>query len=490
MGTPRWFISCACSGLCALGLGLGLGPLGCHALRNADHAPAGSGPNAMLDDVAVGQNRCPDAEGEARPFVVEWDATDLATFEAKSSRDLIFVKYAGCEVELLYGCSDNGVPGRYGAYAAPVFTSGTVESFEMRNQDELYAKLPLGAVNQSGKVEVGQTLELQYFVSGAVTSTRNYVERAVIADNGRCKGATHFVSAFNLGAFRLLAHEHHRAGIEAGVGGSQTASESSNLKHGGDLESCKTHGQQHCRVPIRLVLQPIDESAQNLDASAAGAPRPDPEPAEDTVSERAAKLRDAAEAKSEAGDGPGCLADLDRADALDDSDATRGVSLALRGMCTMLSGDCKTGEKLLREAAELLDVDKKATEISLQAFVGRSTLKYCPLAQLDEESRGMATWTRSREARTNNQPALCEANAAAALELIRQQKKAGKQPDSWALDTLGEASDCLWSRGNCEAAKKWAIQAWIERSKDPEAEARKHAQDVWQRRHDETGCSN
>jgi hypothetical protein len=487
----RWFIACAAT-TC---LGLALGPLGCHALRNADGAPAGSGPNAMLDDVAVGQNRCPNADGEARPFVVEWDATDLATFEAKSSRDLVFVKYAGCEVELLYGCSDNGVPGRYGAYADPVFTSGTVESFEMRNQDELYAKLPLGAVNLSGKVEIGQTLELLYFVSGAVTSTRNYVERAVIADNGRCKGATHFVSAYNLGAFRLLAHEHQSAGVEVGVanagGGSKTASESSNLKHGGDLDDCKTHSQQHCRVPIRLVLQPIDEDAQDLDASAAGAPRPDPEPAEDTVSERAAKLRDAAADKSEAGDGPGCLADLDRADALDDSDDTRPDSLTLRGMCTMLAGDCKAGRELLSEAAELIDENKTASDRELQAFVSRATLKYCPLAQLDnDEARGMATWTRTREARSNNQPAQCEANAEAAFALIRQQKKAGNKAEHWALETLGEASECLWSRHNCEAAKKWAIQSWVEHSKKPEAEARKEYEDIWQRRHEETGCSN
>jgi hypothetical protein len=467
-----------------------LSPLGCHALRNVDGKPAGSGPNAMLDDVAVGQNRCPNADGEARPFVVEWDATDLATFEAKSSRDLIFVKYEGCKVELLYGCSDNGVPGRYGAYASPVFTSGSVESFEMRDQDELYAKLPLGAVNLSSKVEVGQTLELQYFVSGAVNSTRNYVERAVLADNSRCKSATHFVSAFNLGAFRLLAHEHQSGGIEAGVGGSKTSTDSSNLKHGGDLESCKTHGQQHCRVPIRLVLQPIDETAQDLDASAAGAPRPDPEPAEDTVSERAAKLRDAAEEKGDAGDGPGCIADLDRADALDDSAETRADALGRRGLCTMLT-DCKAGRELLLEAVHLADEDKTASKLQIDAYIGRSEQQYCPLAQMDtDEQRGMATWTRTRAARTNNQPKLCEANAEAALALIRKQRKAGKEPDSWALQTLGEASDCLWSRGNCEAAKKWYLQSSIEYSKKPEAEARKEAEDIWKRRHEETGCEN
>jgi hypothetical protein len=475
-------------------LASGCAVFGCHALRSVDRQPAGAGPNSMLDDVAVGQHRCPDADGDARPFVVEWDATDLASFEAKASRDLVFVKYEGCEIQMLYGCSDNGVPGRYGAYQSPIFTSGTVESFEMRDQDEVYAKLPLGAATFGGKLEVGQALELLYFVSGAVNSTRNYVERAALADNGRCEAATHFVSAYNLGAFRLLAHELAAGEIEGGAGkavvGTRTASESNNLKQGGDLDSCETRGQQHCRVPIRLVLQPIDETTQDLDASAAGDARPDPEPAQDTVSERAAKLREAAEEKGDAGDGAGCIADLDRADALDDSDETRVGSLWIRSLCTMVAGDCKGGKDMLLEAIALADKKKKLSELHIQVKLNQAELAYCPLNQIPEDLQGTAMFTRIRTARSENQPARCEANAEAALKLIRKQRKAGKTPDTYAMDALGEASDCLWSRGNCEAAKKWAIQSTVEYSREGEAEARKHAEDVWIRRHEETGCEN
>ncbi|PRQ06513.1 hypothetical protein ENSA7_38320 [Enhygromyxa salina] len=449
----------------------------------------------MLDEVAVGKNRCPDEDGDARPFVVEWDATDLAGFEAKASRDLVFVKYEGCEIQMLYGCSDNGVPGRYGAYETPIFTSGTVESFEMRDQSEVYAKLPLGAASFAGKLEVGQALELRYFVSGAVNSTRNYVERSAIADNGRCSAATHFVSAYNLGAFRLLAHELAGGQIEGGVGqagvGTRTNSESSNLKQGGDLDSCETRGQQHCRVPIRLVLQAIDETTQDLDASAAGAARPDPEPAEDTVSERAAKLRHAAEDKGDAGDGAGCLADLDRADALDNSDETRVKSLWIRSLCTMVAGNCQGGKDMLVEAISLADKKKKLSELQIHVQLNQAELAYCPLDQIPESLQGAAMFTRIRTARSENQPALCEANAEAALELIRKQRKAGTKPDHSAMEALGEASACLWSRGNCEAAKKWAIQSSLEyRHDQDQAEARKEAEEVWVKRYDETGCSN
>lgn len=63
-------------------LALASATFGCRALRNHDDKPAGAGPNKLLDDVAVGQNRCPNEDGEARPFVVERDATDLATTAA------------------------------------------------------------------------------------------------------------------------------------------------------------------------------------------------------------------------------------------------------------------------------------------------------------------------------------------------------------------------------------------------------------------------
>jgi hypothetical protein len=146
---------------------------------------------------------------------------------------------------------------------------------------------------------------------------------------------------------------------------------------------------------------------------------------------------------------------------------------------------------MLAEAAALLDVKKTASDRELSSFVGRAALKYCLLAQLDDDdARGMATWVRTREARANNQPLRCEANAEAAFDLIRKQRKAGKPPEHWALETLGEASECLWNRHNCEAAKKWGIQSWVEHSKKPEAEARQEYEDIWKRRHEETGCEN
>lgn len=453
---------------------------GCKTINAVDDKPAGAGPNAMLDDVAVGQARCPDEDGDARPFVVEWDATDLATFEAKASRDLVFVRYEDCEIEMLYGCSDNGVPGRYGAYQAPIFTSGTVESFEMHDQAELWAKLPLGAASIGAEVSADESLELQYFVSGTANSTRNYVERATLADNGRCAEATHYVSAYNLGAFRLLAHKQaSREGSAAVAGGGQSA-ESSNLKNGGDIEDCDSRTQQKCRVPIRLVLQEIDETSQDLDASAAGAPRADPEPAEDTVSERASKLRHAALDKAEARDAAGCLEDLDRADALIDDDETRKESVAIRAYCTMLT-DCAKGEELFREYIAMIDTKKEYGKYNIIAAVTQAKIAYCPINQLDPEFAATVLVERARDNARKGRAARCTEIGEQALKLIPKLEKSKSIHLSTAREAVYEVARCFSLLSHCEDSKTWYVEHAMLFAKDGEtrAEVEKKALAIW-----------
>lgn len=95
------------------------------------------------------------------------------------------------------------------------------------------------------------------------------------------RGATHFVSAYNLGAFALHAHKGQKGEVKVGMenagGGARTRSESDNLKQGGKLADCETQSQRACRVPIRLVLQQIDEESAGEGGGVAGpAPRSAP----------------------------------------------------------------------------------------------------------------------------------------------------------------------------------------------------------------------
>jgi hypothetical protein len=438
---------------------------GCQAVQHVDTTPAGAGPNKMLDQTAVGQNRCDTGKITSSPFVVEWDATDLSTFEAKASRDLVFVRYEGCEIELIYSCSDNGIPGRYGRYQDPTFTSGTVESFTMKNEDEVWAKLPLGAARFGGSVKAGEALELRYFVSGAVNSTRNYVERGAIADNPRCKGATHFVSAYNLGAFELLAHKGVTG--EAGVdvqgagGGARTTSDSSNLKQGGSLASCESQAQRQCRVPIRLVLQPIDETPQNLDASssapvAVAAPADPPPQYEDTPAAKAYKLRQSAAQKEQAGDGQGCLDDLERASRLEDTEQSRRTSLYTGALCKMRAGKCEEGKKMFREYLKNEDKQRKTTDEQITLSVDTLAKGKCPVAQQkDAAGKASALMVQIQEAQGRSDPEGCKAAGKEAERISRASRSGSVQEKNTLNAVVMMAAQCLAQLERCKEAREW-----------------------------------
>lgn len=438
---------------------------GCAATRNLDTAPAGSEPSKMLDKTAVGKNRC-DADGSNfAPFVVEWDATDLSTFEAKAARDVVFVRYQDCQIELLYSCSDNGIPGRYGRYQEPTFTSGTVESIEIKNEDELFAKLPLGAVSFGANVQMGEALELQYFVSGVVTSTRNAISRAALQDNPRCAGATHFVSAYNLGAFQLMAYKGAtgQAGLDVkSVGaGARSSSESENLKQGGALESCETQSQRKCRVPIRLVLQTIDEASEDLDASA---PIAAPTAAvvtnyEDRPESRARAPRDSAGKKEAAGDGQGCLEDLERADRLDPGGGAEKSLAYTRGLCLMRAGQCDEGKKMMRDYLAALDDKRRKTDKQLDQQVESMARGKCSLAeQRDLEGKVTRIYTAIGEAQRSGNAEACIAMAREGEALASRVPKQDVQKFNQAAGTVMQAAACLIKLERCEDGRSWWLR--------------------------------
>src|SRR4029450_2083251 len=74
-----------------------------------------SGQSSLMGETFAGANKC-NAASHARPFVIEWDATDMSSFEALAARDVVFVRYVGCDLEVLHGCSDGSIKGRFGSY--------------------------------------------------------------------------------------------------------------------------------------------------------------------------------------------------------------------------------------------------------------------------------------------------------------------------------------------------------------------------------------
>ena len=73
-----------------------------------------SGQSSMMDQTFAGQNKC-NPNNHLRPFIIEWDATDMSSFEAITANDVVFVHYEGCELTVLDGCRNDQIRGSLGA---------------------------------------------------------------------------------------------------------------------------------------------------------------------------------------------------------------------------------------------------------------------------------------------------------------------------------------------------------------------------------------
>jgi len=320
----------------------------------------------------AGQSSC-NPKTHDRPFVIEWDATDMSMFESRAATDVIFVQYEGCNLKVLDGCANDSIRGAYGTYRPVEWTSGSTEKVDIGTESELYAKLPLGAATLGGRVATGEKFRMEYFISGVRTSTRSAVYRGELSKVPGCTGATHFVYGFALGAF-ALASEKKVAGEAsvgfAGMGGGAKHATSANAdKKGGVVESCRGETAKEvktCQVPIRLMLRNLNDgeapagsgasgaTADGAGGGGAGAPPSRSDRNELNMEE--VKLRESAARKRVAKDGAGCLADLDEADKRWPNSARNSTRpdgmMNIRGECLMLKGDCESGRKQLRMAME------------------------------------------------------------------------------------------------------------------------------------------
>jgi hypothetical protein len=324
---------------------------------------------AGLSQTAVGKNKC-DPKSANRPFVIEWDATDMSSFESRAANDVVFVKYEGCDLQIVDGCTQDSVRGSFGSYKPVEWTSGSVESLDINNDGDLYAKLPLGAAELGGRVEGGEKFHMEYFVSGTRSATRESIPRGDIAKVAACKSATHFVYAYNLGAFALGSQSSIKGSVTGTVwgfgGGADRSSSSKAEKAGGVLASCRGESAKDtstCRVPIRLTLREIaeGESAETAEAQAPETPEAKNLAgklmARNDREHKAGEHADAARLKANSRDGRGCIAELDEHDKLDPRpeglSTTPGTAYSMtRAQCLMLSGQCAPGKAMYRHSLE------------------------------------------------------------------------------------------------------------------------------------------
>lgn len=177
------------------------------------------------------QAKCRVKKSSDRPLIIEWPSSDRAALESTAKRGLVVVRYSGCEMEVLPRCQLGGSY-RYTA------TTRKLEKVSIRDADELYAQVPVGAAKLEAKLEKAGELNVAMHVVGRYDA----IEPEKPELTGACDGATHVVTAMTSGAFEFFAGAEAAAGGGAsvvGVGaGAKSSSKNELLSRDGDAEAC------------------------------------------------------------------------------------------------------------------------------------------------------------------------------------------------------------------------------------------------------------
>lgn len=217
--------------------------------------------------------KCSVAASKMEPLVTEWPASSKARLEALIAEGAVAVAYSGCELRIVDTCKPKG------SYRWSRTTLST-DTTEIRSEDELYAKLPLGATSLEGDLRRAGRLSVTTTVSGQM----KLVDATDTAGTEGCAEATHFVTALSVGAFKLTAGGMVSASGGVGVGGAgaggRTASAESVMHEAGDPRACSdatdASPSASCRSPLQIFLQPIprNDVATVRDRDASQEPSP------------------------------------------------------------------------------------------------------------------------------------------------------------------------------------------------------------------------
>ncbi len=435
-----------------------------------------------MSQTFAGKNKC-NPKGHDRPFVVEWDATDMSGFEARAKSDVIFVRYEGCELKVLDGCVNDSLRGALGSYRPVEWTSGSVEVMEIEDEGQLYAKLPLGANTLGGRVQAGEKFRMEYFVAGTRSATRDKVFRSDVANIAGCRDATHFVYGYNLGAFALGASSQVKGEVGGtfsgiGVGGSRTKKAKAE-KNGGEIGSCRSDSAKEvesCKTPIRLSLREI-EDGENPDAqSMRAAETPSAAnlagklKAETDREKKATEHAEQARLKLSSRDGKACLAELDAHDQLDprpaglSTNAKGSYYALLRSQCLMLAGQCDAGKRLYRtslEATSSMQLGPEQVDRSVDGVAGM----FCQGAGMSARDRIMKATQELTQGgyMAKKDPAFCQAQIKTLRDLIPTTQPKDEDDDLVlnAPDALSNAGTaCLAKAGDCDAAWAHYQETW------------------------------
>lgn len=171
------------------------------------------------------------------------------------------VRYEGCELAVLSRCTVKSDHGAYGY--SPVTRKQS--KLVIKDADELYANMPVGAVRLESKFQQAGQLNVQMTIVGRYESTTTSIFRDDL--DGECSEATHVIAALTVGSFTFSAGSDAEISggasvLGAGGGGKSTALRET-IQHDGDDASCAraTTGDKSppegCGALLQIEVMPL-----------------------------------------------------------------------------------------------------------------------------------------------------------------------------------------------------------------------------------------
>jgi uncharacterized protein len=221
-----------------------------------------------------GQTKCSVEKSQAKPLIVEWPSADRGELETQARRGLVVVRYSGCEMTVLDGCT---TPVKYGY--APIIRKK--DRVTMRDADDLYANVPIGAARLEAQLEKSGELDVDMTLVGRWESERRDIRASEL--HGQCNGATHVVAALTVGSFTFTAGAAATVGggatvLGAGAGG-KSSSRRDELAADGDVSACEKATSadrappEGCGALIRIEVVALAEG-ERTSSGAAVSPSP------------------------------------------------------------------------------------------------------------------------------------------------------------------------------------------------------------------------
>ncbi len=245
--------------------------LGCASIPHANAPKRGTGGTEA-------GGRCQAARSQTNPLVTEWSASDKAHLQSLVSAGPVAVRFAGCELSIVDGCA---LPGRYTWQRTTLAT----DTLEIEDKNELYSKLPIGALRLEATLEQEGKLSVQSMVSGQLTLLGTDLSQLPLGP--ACAEATHVVTRISVGAFKMFSGSglSGRGGVTTVVAGASGGTErnESLLREAGDPNACSKATDEapasQCASPIQLFLAALrpEEEARVTAAGAVQVRMPAPD---------------------------------------------------------------------------------------------------------------------------------------------------------------------------------------------------------------------